>query len=181
MQAKNCKERIIRLKNRRVERRLTIDQVIELCGGFPSESTITKFFAKGCEDKSYRESTVAALEIVLFGEVYNAAISIPVEDVVEAQKEAAALAEKQARIQTLNLEQQRAKLRVCYVMLALFFVFDSVILLYDIRHPDLGFFSSPSTLVWYVQLGFLVALGITITVFFARYWLRKKELKSLEE
>ena len=67
---------------------MTVDQCIELCGDFPSDSTIRKVFAKGSEDKpSFRESTIAAIELAIIGRVYEPEIAIPVEDVIRAEKE----------------------------------------------------------------------------------------------
>ena len=179
MTARDCQKRITALKEWRMNKGYTVEQCIELCNGFPSDTTVRRIFNTNSGEKTFRESTIAALELALMGKLYNPDISIPVEDVIEAQKETAELAEKQSRIQTLKLEQLKAKLRVCYVMLALFFTFNSVILFYDLTHPTLGFFNSPSTKVWYVQFGFLIAVAVTLAVFFVRYWLRKKEIKSI--
>lgn len=182
MQAKNCKERILKLKEWRIEQGLTVDRCIELCGDFPSESTIRKIFAKGSEEKiSYRESTIAAIEQACLGQAYMPEITIPLEDVIEAQQETAAEAERLRHIQELKIAQQKAKLHVCYIMLALLFGFDIVILLYDVTHLNTGFFNANSIFVWCVQVVFLVATGIILISFSVRYWMRKKKIEELEQ
>ena len=50
MQARNCRERILALKEWRMAQGKTVDQCVELCGDFPSDTTVKRIFGKGSED-----------------------------------------------------------------------------------------------------------------------------------
>ena len=78
MQARNCRERILALKQWRVDNGHTVDYCVELCGGVPSDSTVSKVFYKGSENKTFRETTIAAIELKCLGRVYEPNIKIPV-------------------------------------------------------------------------------------------------------
>lgn len=184
MQARNCKERIAKLKQYRLDKGLTIEQCIELCGGFPSESTIRKLFSKGGGDKTYRESTIAALELAIIGQVYMPEISIPVEDVIQAQKDLAQAAaeelERKTRREALLIDQQKASLRTRDIIIMIMLVFDLIILAYDLSHQGIGFFNTSSSLVWFVQIAFVLCIAVTWTTYYVRSKKRRKEIEQLE-
>lgn len=181
MQAKNCRERIIRLKEWRVNKALTVDQCIELCGDFPSDSTIRKVFAKGSEDKpSFRESTIAAIELAVMGRVYEPKIAIPVEDVIRAEKEYAGNYNAELEKKRLIEQQQKGLLNFCFVIIALFFLFNSVILIYDLAYKHIGFFTVDNVFVWVVELVFVFGLGVVSAVFIARSTIRKRKIQQLD-
>ena len=180
MQAKNCKERITRLKEWRINKALTVDQCIELCGDFPSDSTIRKVFAKGSEDKSsFRESTIAAIELAVMGRVYEPKIAIPVEDVIRAEKEYAENYNAELEKKRLIEQQQKGLLNFCFII-ALFFLFNSVILIYDITVTHIGFFTLDNFFVWIAELVFVFGLGIVSAVFITRSTIRKRKIQQLD-
>lgn len=181
MQAKNCRERILKLKEWRTNKGLTVDRCIELCGDFPSDSTIRKVFAKGSEEKpSYKESTIAAIELAVMGRVYEPEIAIPVVDVIRAQKENAEKYNAELEKQRIIEDQQKGLLRFCFVIIALFFIFNSVILIYDITVTHIGFFTPENFFVWVAELVFVIGLGIVSAVFIARSTIRKRKIQQLD-
>lgn len=180
MQAKNCKERILRLKDWRIDNGLTVDQCVELCGNFPSESTVKKFFAKGSEEKSFRESTVAAIEKALLGKVYEPKIAIPVEDVIRAEKEHAEAYNTELEKKRLIEAQQKGLLNFCFIIIGLFFAFNTTILIYDLAYKHIGFFTTENIFVWVLELVFLTVLGTVSAVFITRSLKRKKKIEQLD-
>ena len=170
MQARDCRERVIRLKKWRVDNAKTVEECIELCGDFPSDSTIKKILGKGGEDKPYRESTIAAIEKALIGEVYNAQIKIPVEDVIKAQKAMAEDFAETKRKQVAVITKQKAEVRVRDAVICILVIYDIAMLIYDRLMDTTGFYNAHSATVWFVQ----VAIAMSIATVCSIYLLRKK-------
>lgn len=156
MQAKNCKERILKLKAWRIDKGLTVDQCVELCGDYPSGSTIRKVFAKGSEEKSFRESTIAAIELALLGKVYEPDIKIPVEDVARTLEEATKPLAEENRALRYQVQRQTkissGLLRLCFTAVLLF----GAIAFYDLRIDNAGFWGSKVYWVWIIKAVFLL-------------------------
>ena len=179
MQARNCRERILALKQWRMDNGKTIDQCIELCGDFPSDTTITRIFTKGGEDKTFRESTIAAIELALLGKVYEAAIKIPVEDVVRAQEDTAKRFADENRMLRRTVEQQSEIIRALVRVGLLCVVFFSGIALYDFLSHSTGFWGTNSSGVWIIKVAFIVCVAAALAE--RIYALRKLKAKFESE
>ena len=179
MQARNCRERILALKQWRMDNGKTIDQCIELCGDFPSDTTITRIFTKGGEDKTFRESTIAAIELALLGKVYEAAIKIPVEDVVRAQEDTAKRFADENRMLHQTVEQQAEIIRALVRVGLLCVVFFSGIALYDFLSHSTGFWGTNSSGVWIIKVAFIVCVAAALAE--RIYALRKLRAKYESE
>ena len=174
MQAKNCKERILKLKAWRIDKGLTVDQCVELCGDYPSGSTIRKVFAKGSEDKSFRESTIAAIELALLGKVYEPDIKIPVEDVARTLESAVKpLADENRLLQhTVNQQKQMINglVRLCITAVLLIISIG----IYDFNTPGVGFWGSHLSWVFLLKIAF----GIYAAVVVVRHVFLLRKLKA---
>lgn len=183
MYAKNCRERILRLKKHRIDNGLTVDQCIELCGGFPSESTTRKIYAKGSEEKAtFKESTIAAVELAVMGEVYSADISIPVEDVARSLADAIQPYAKENRELKYKNDQQshiiKGLLALCIGCVAFF----GGIAFYDFRSHTSGFWGTSSSPVWIVKVLFLLFVaGVIFRQLYALYQLKARFEKEDQE
>ena len=154
MQARNCRERILALKQWRMDNGKTIDQCIELCGDFPSDTTITRIFTKGGEDKTFRESTIAAIELALLGKVYEPAIKIPVEDVVRAQEDTAKRFADENRLLHRTVEQQKHILNSLVKLCSVAVLLIISIGIYDFNTPGVGFWGSHVSWVFVLKIAF---------------------------
>lgn len=181
MQARNCRERVLKLKEWRITYGKTVDQCIELCGGFPSDVTIRRIFAKGSEDKAYRESTVAAIEQAIFGQVYMPEIKIPVEAVIKAEKEQAEKYNADTKKQALRIAQQRANIRVRDFIIIALVLYEIIVIIYDRMHPTIGFYTAGSITVWAVQTILFVVIASILSVYILRTRLRARQLAQEDE
>ena len=178
MTARDCQKRITALKEWRMNKGYTVEQCIELCNGFPSDTTVRRIFNTNSGEKTFRESTIAALELALMGEVYNPEISIPVEDVIKAQKESAEAAEKTHRMQALQIAQQRANIRVRDFIIIAFALYEAFVIVYDRLNPHIGFYNTNSITVWVVQVTLLVVIGVILSVYILRTRLRERQMRQ---
>ena len=163
MQARNCRERVLNLKKWRMENGKTIAECIELCGDFPSDKTVEKVFLKGSEEKSFRESTIAAIELACLGKVYSPEIKIPVEDVIRAQEETAKRFADENRRLRQTVEKQKHMItglvRLCLIAVLLMISIG----IYDFITPGVGFWGSHLSWVFVLKIAFgLFALTVVI-------------------
>lgn len=170
MQARNCAERIASLKKWRMDNAKTVEECVALFDGFPSDSTVKRVLGKGSEAKSYRESTIAAMELAMLGHVYSPQISIPVEDVIHAQKDAVRPYVEEVRELAGSVAEKSEELKLRDRIIAVLLVFDVIILIYDLTNKTAGFFNSHSAFVWVIE-----ALAVFAVAFIVLYYrLRKK-------
>lgn len=163
MQARNCRERVLNLKAWRMETGKTIAECIELCGDFPSDKTVEKVFLKGSEEKSFRESTIAAIELACLGKVYEPEIKIPVEDVIRGLEDTAKRWADENRLLRHTVEQQKHMIiglvRLCLIAVLLMISIG----VYDFITPGVGFWGSHLSWVFVLKIAFgLVALAVVI-------------------
>lgn len=166
MQARNCRERILSLKQWRLDKGLTVDQCAELCGDFPSEYTVRKIFAKGSEDKTFRESTVAAVELACLGHVYEPALKIPVEDVVRAQEDTARRFAQEVRALRHTVERQAHLIHSLLSICVISVLFFGGIALYDFFSHSTGFWNTDSYPIWIAKVAFLLYLAFALVRWF---------------
>ena len=180
MQAKECKRRILRLKEWRTLNSLSIEDVVRMFpDGFPSDTTIRRIFSKGGEDKSFRESTIAALELTLLGKVYAPEIKIPVMDVVKAQEDTAKrFADENKRLRR-TVEQQAEIIRTLVFMALICIAFFSGVALYDFLSHSTGFWGTNSSGVWIIKVAFIVCVAAALAE--RIYALRKLRAKFESE
>ena len=162
MQARNCRERILALKQWRMDNGKTIEQCIEMCGDFPSDTTITRIFTKGGEDKTFRESTIAAIELALLGKVYSPEIKIPVEDVVRAQEDTAKRFADENRMLHQTVRRQAVIIRTLVRLGIVCIAFFSGVALYDFFNHSAGFWNTDSSGVWIAKVAFLVVVAVVL-------------------
>lgn len=162
MQARNCRERILALKQWRMDNGKTIDQCIELCGDFPSDTTITRIFTKGGEDKTFRESTIAAIELALLGKVYSPEIKIPVEDVVRAQEDTAKRFADENRMLHHTVRRQAEIIRTLVRLGTVCLAFFSGVALYDFFSHSAGFWNTDSSGVWVAKVVFIIVVALLL-------------------
>lgn len=163
MQAKECKKRILHLKEWRTLNNFTIEDVVRMFpDGFPSDTTIRRIFSKGGEDKSFRESTIAALELTLLGKVYSPEIKIPVMDVVKAQEDTAKRFADENKLLRRTVEQQAEIIRALVRVGLLCVVFFSGIALYDFLSHSTGFWGTNSSGVWIIKVAFIVCVAAAL-------------------
>lgn len=162
MQARNCRERILALKQWRMDNGKTIDQCIEMCGDFPSDTTITRILTKGGEDKTFRESTIAAIELALIGKVYEPSIKIPVEDVVHAQEDTAKRWADENRMLRRTVLRQAEIIRTLVRLGTVCLLFFSGVALYDFFSHSSGFWNTDSSGVWIAKVAFLVVVALVL-------------------
>ena len=159
MQARNCRERVLNLKKWRMENGKTIAECIELCGDFPSDKTVEKVFLKGSEEKSFRESTIAAIELACLGKVYMPEIKIPVEDVIRGLEDTAKRWATENRRLRYAVERQAhiisGLMRLCIIAVLLF----GCIAVYDLISHNVGFWGSDLYWVWIIKAAFLIYAG----------------------
>lgn len=158
MQARDCRQRIIRLKNWRIDNAKTVEQCIELCGGVPSDGTIKSVFRINSENKTFRETTLAAIELALFGAVYNPNISIPVEAAIHAQED----------IVRPLVEENREKseeIKMRDRLIAVLLLFDAAILIFDLSIKTGGFFNSKTLIVWIIEAIVVSAIAAILLVY----------------
>lgn len=179
MQARNCEERVLNLQKWRIEKAVPISCCIELCNGVPSDRTVTNVFVKGGEKRSYKESTIAAIEKACLGYVYDSAIKIPVEDVIRTQEDTVALyfAEVRKLRQTVERQAEIIRTLLCIGIICVFFF--SCVALYDFLSHSTGFWATDSYGVWIVKVAFLAV--ITVLLSERIYALRKLKAKFLAE
>jgi hypothetical protein len=163
VQARNCAERIANLKKWRMDNGKTVDECVELFDGVPSVSTIKKVLGKGSEAKSFRESTIAAMELKMMGHVYSPQIAIPVEDVIRAQE-----AVVRPLVEASKVKSEEIKLRDR--LIAVLLLFDVAILIFDLSIKTGGFFNSKTLVVWVIEV--VVVLTVAFILFI--YKKRKK-------
>ena len=163
MQARNCRERVLNLKAWRMRTGKTIAECVELCGDYPSDKTVEKVFLKGSEEKSFRESTIAAIELACLGKVYEPEARMPIEDVTRSIETAVKPYAAEIRLLRYTVEQQEqiinglVRLGVLAVLLML------SIGIYDTINPGVGFWGSH--LYWVSILKFIfVAFAVVIIV-----------------
>ena len=168
MQARNCRERVLNLKKWRMENGKTIAECIELCGDFPSEKTVEKVFLKGSEEKSFRESTIAAIELACLGKVYSPEIKIPVEDVIRAQEETAKRFADENRLLRQTVEKQAHIIDALLKIGIACLVFFGGIALYDYFTHSTGFWNTDSYPIWIAKVAFLLCLFGLLLWFFIR-------------
>lgn len=169
MQAKECRKRILALKEWRTLNGLSIEDCVRMFpDGFPSDTTIRRIFAKGGEEKSFRESTIAAIELSCLGKVYMPEIKIPVEDVVRAQEDTAKRFADENRLLRQTVEKQahiiNALLRIGIACLLFF----GGIALYDYFTHSTGFWNTDSYPIWIAKVAFLLCLFGLLLWFFLR-------------
>ena len=158
MQARNCRERILALKEWRLAQGKTVDQCIELCGDFPSDTTVKRIFAKGSEDKTYRESTIAAIELACLGRVYEPSIKIPVEDVVRAQEDTAKRFADENRLLRYTVERQAHIIKALGRVVLACILFFGAIAFYDLFTKAGGFWNANTYPVWIAKVAFLLCV-----------------------
>lgn len=168
MQARDCRQRIIALKEWRMHHGKTIDECIEICGNYPADATIRRMLGKGGEDKTFRESTVAAVELALMGKVYEPEIKIPVMDVVRAQEATAkqfAAENRQLRYQV----QRQSHIITGLLALALCsLIFFGGIAIYDFCTNGTGFWNSDASWIWVVKVSFLICVALVLLRLFVK-------------
>ena len=163
MQAKNCRERILNLKQWRIDNALTVDECIERCGDYPSEWTIRKVFAKGSEDKAtFKESTIASVEKALLGKVYEPEIKIPIEDVTRTLEDAVKPLADENRLLRRTVEQQAEIIRTLVHVGLLCVFFFSGIALYDFVSHSTGFWNTDSSGVWVAKVVFIIVVALLL-------------------
>ena len=158
MQARNCSERILNLKKWRLDNGKTVDQCVALFDGVPSDSTIKKVLGKGSENKSFRESTIAAMELKMMGHVYSPQIAIPVEDVIRAQE-----AVVRPLVEESKKKSEEIKLRDRLIAVLLFF--DAAFLIFDLSIKTGGFFNSKTLVVWVIEAVVVLAVAVILFVY----------------
>lgn len=181
MQARNCRERILSLKQWRYEHGKTIDQCIEICGGYPSDTTISRIFGKGGEDKTFRESTIAAVELALTGKVYEPETPIPVELAVKAQVDTAKTYASEIRALEYQVKKQAHIINSLFALVVCCLVFFGSVALYDFLTHGTGFWNTDSSWVWFGKVAFLFCVAaVVLRLFFAIKKL-KAEYKSVDD
>lgn len=186
MQAKDCRIRILNLKQFRLDKGLTIEQCVEMCGNYPSEWTVRKFFTKGSEDKAtFKESTVAAIELALIGKVYEPNIKIPVVDVTRTLEDAVTPLANENRLLRYTVDRQAHIIKTLSRMVLACLVFFGSIALYDYFSHSTGFWNTDSYFVWIIKVAFLLCiLGSMLWSFVKLKALKKRfdaEEKQLSE
>ena len=179
MNARNSKERILALKQWRIDEAKTVDECISLCGAYPSDTTIRRIFAKGSEDKPFKESSIAAVELALIGKVYKPDIVIPVEEVVRGQEAAAIHYQSEIRRLRHTVERQAEIIRTLLRIGVICVLFFSSIALYDYLNHHTGFWNTNSSSVWIIKVSFLAC--ITCLLGERVYALHKLKLKFRAE
>ena len=164
MQAKMCRERILYLKKWRTEKGLTVEQCIAMCGEYPSEWSIRKFFAKGSEEHpTFKESTVSAIELALLGKVYEPETKMHIEDVARSIEDAVKPYAAEIRLLRYTVERQEQIINGLFRLGAVAVLLIVSIGLYDLTNPEVGFWGSH--LYWVSILKFVfcgVAVGIIV-------------------
>lgn len=180
MQARECQKRIIALKEWRISKGYTVEQCIDICNGVPSDTTVRRIFNTNSETKSFREATLASAELALMGKVYNPDISIPIEDVIKAQKENAEATEKTRRLQALQIAQQRANIRVRDFIIIALVLYEAFIIVYDRLNPHFGFYPD-GVAFWTVKTALFVVIGVILSVYILRTRLRARQMRQESE
>lgn len=180
MQARECEKRIINLKNWRVQNGLSIEDVVRLFpDGFPSDTTIRRIFSKGGEQKSFRESTIAAIELTLLGKVYAPEIKIPVVDVVRAQEDTAKRLSDEYRRLDKAVRKQKHIISSLLMLVCCCIIFFGGVAIFDFATNGTGFWNSHSWPVWVAKVAFLVCVAaVGLHYFFA---MRRLEAKFKAE
>ena len=174
-----CRERILRLKKWRVDNGFTIDQCVERCGEYPSEWSVRKFFAKGSEDKpSFKESTVAAIELALLGEVYSNA-TVLIEDMARSIEDAVKPYAREIRLLRYTVERQAHIINGLFKLCAVAVTFFAGIALYDFFTKSTGFWGTHSSGVWIAKVVFLACTAAVVVERF--YALHKLKVHYREE
>jgi hypothetical protein len=152
----------------------TIAECIELCGDFPSDKTVEKVFLKGSEEKSFRESTIAAIELACLGKVYSPEIKIPVEDVTRTIEDAVKPLADENRLlkHTVNQHKQmiNSLVRLCITAVLLIISIG----IYDFNTPGVGFWGSHLSWVFLLKIAF----GIYAAVVVIRHVFLLRKLKA---
>lgn len=180
MQAKECKARILALKEWRSLNGFSIEDVVRLFpDGWPSDTTIRRIFGKGGEEKSFRESTIAALELALLGKVYAPEIKIPVVDVVKAQEDTAKRLSDDNRRLMQTVRKQKHIIISLLMLVGCCVVFFGGIALYDFVTNGTGFWNSHSWPIWIAKVAFLMCVSAVVLHYFLA--MRKLEAAFLAE
>jgi hypothetical protein len=158
MQARDCKQRVLRLKQWRVDNAKTVEQCIELCKGVPSDGTIKSVFRINSENKTFRETTLAAIELALLGAVYNPQITIPVEAAIHAQ-------EAVVRPLLKANEEKSEEIKVRDRLIAVLLLFDAAILIFDLSIKTGGFFNSKTAVVWVIEALVVSAVAAILLIY----------------
>lgn len=129
---------------------------------YPSGSTIRKVFAKGSEDKSFRESTIAAIELALLGKVYEPDIKIPVEDVARTLEAAVKPLADENRLLQHTVKQQKqiinGLVRLCITAVLLIIAIG----IYDFNTPGVGFWGSHLSWVFLLKVAFGIYASVVV-------------------
>lgn len=168
MQARDCRQRVLRLKQWRIDNAKTVEQCISMCGDVPSDGTIKSVFRVNSENKSFRETTIAAIELALLGAVYNPQISIPIEAAIHAQ-------EAVVRPLLKANEEKSEEIKMRDRLIAVLLLFDAAILIFDLSIKTGGFFNSKTAIVWVIEAIVVTAVAAILVVY------RKRKKGSTDE
>lgn len=158
MQARDCEQRVLRLKQWRMDNGKTVEQCIELCNGVPSDGTIKSVFRVNSENKTFRETSIAAIELALFGSVYNPQITIPVEAAIHAQEDI-------VRPLVEANKEKSEEIKVRDRLIAVLLLFDAAILIFDLSIKTGGFFNSKTVVVWVIEALVVSAVAAILLIY----------------